>query len=103
MSYDVWLEDDEGGGTVGDWNYTSNCAPMWREAGCDLSKFSGLAAKTLAGELMKSVTVMVLYPKKYKAMNPDNGWGTYDTLLPALVELAMMCSQHPNMTVRVHS
>lgn len=38
MSYDIWLEtDDDHPSHYGlDFNYTTNCAPMWRHAGIDL-------------------------------------------------------------------
>jgi hypothetical protein len=42
MSYDIWLEADLGGPEplhLDSWNYTSNCAAMWRAAGADLSEF----------------------------------------------------------------
>jgi hypothetical protein len=67
MSYDIWLED-ESGTEVADWNYTSNCSPMWRAA---------------------------------KAMNPPNRWGSYDSLVPALVDLFFLMLAHSAATVRV--
>ena len=104
MSYDLWVEMDAGGPEpimVGDWNYTSNCAPMWAAAGADLAAFdherAGDCTPILAGALIE----LRSRPDHYRAMNPPNGWGSYDTLVPALVELHELFIAYPDATVRV--
>lgn len=105
MSYGIWLEIDTGGAepaTVGrDWNYTSNMACAWREAGADLAKFDGEPAGECRPILFAAIQKMRANPEKYRAMDAPNGWGTYDTLLPALDELLVELSKHPKATVRV--
>ncbi len=105
MSYDIHLEIDTGGpepAWVGrDWNYTSNCGPMWRSAGADLAEFHGQFAGNVLHVLDKALAEMEANPATYRAMDPENGWGSYDTLLPALRELREMFAAHPKATVRV--
>lgn len=105
MSYDVWLEIDTGGAepaALTDWNYTSNCGPMWRAAGANLSEFHGKVASECLPLLQMALALMRREPARFEAMNPDNGWGSYDTLLPALDKLAAQFAAHPKATVKVH-
>lgn len=96
MSYDVYLLKGET--TVGWWNYTSNIAPMlnmalesviaftpgaerWHDLlhGCQLEsgrELLGVAVRSLESD-----------PERYRAMNPANGWGDYDSLLGVLREM----------------
>lgn len=95
MSYDIWLEADLGGespvniGTL-DWNYTSNCSPMWREAMPETDGLSGMVGME-AGEALKTlregIKRMEAEPAKYREMDPPNGWGSFDSQLRALKEL----------------
>ena len=106
MSYDVSLAVDTGGdepAVVGDlyWNYTSNCAPMWRKAGADLADFHGKLAGECLPALESAVAAMCAAPAVYKDMDPASGWGSYDTLLPRLVELAAEFRAHPKAIVQV--
>jgi hypothetical protein len=104
MSYDITLTVDTGGeepAVVGDWNYTSNCGPMWRAAGADLAGFDGKPASECATVLRAALTAVRAEPERYEAMNPRNGWGSYASLLPALGELLKLCERHPLATVHV--
>lgn len=106
MSYDICLEADLGGPEpvrVGylDWNYTSNCAPMWGEAGADLAAFHGKPARECEPLLCDAIIRMRLHPEKYLAMNPKNGWGSYETLLPKLEALLEAFREAPDARVYV--
>jgi hypothetical protein len=104
VSYDVWLEIDTGGGNtayVFDRNMTSNVAPMWREAGADLAEMDGKPAVDCWPALANACDNMVDNPEKYKAMNPPNGWGSYDTCLDFLRSIRDACQEHPACTVRI--
>lgn len=105
MSYDIWLTIDTGGDEpayVGrDWNYTSNCGPMWRAAGADLAEFHGKTAGECLPILDAAITELRADPAKYVAMNPENGWGSYESLLPELDLLADNFRHHPKATVVV--
>lgn len=104
MSYDVWLEAELGGDepvTWGNWNYTSNCGPMWRAAGADLAEFHGKNADECAEVLRRAIAEMRANPAKYRAMDPSNGWGSYDSLVPALEELRLQFLKAPHARVVV--
>lgn len=105
MSYSIGLEIDTGGEHPTDlgeyWNFTSNCAPMWRRAGADLADFEGKLAAGCLPLTVSAIEHMKANPSVYEAMNPLNGWGDYPTCLTALVNLASMLRIHPKATVRV--
>jgi hypothetical protein len=83
------------------WNYTSNCGPMWRAAGADLAKFDGTRASECAPILRAAIENMVADPARYRALDPPNGWGSYDTLLPRLRYLLRWLERNPTATVQV--
>ena len=105
MSYDIWLEVDLGGPEPiridNGWNYTSNCGPMWRAAGIDLAECHGRDAGRCAEELRAAINTLKADPARFQAMNPPNGWGSFDTLVPALEELLKLFESAPRAIVRV--
>lgn len=105
MSYDIGLTIDKGGpepATVsGGRNMTSNVAPMWRLAGADLAEFHGKTAGDCLPVLRAAIADMEDNPGKYEPLNPDNGWGSYETCLGFLRELAGDFAAHPKATVAV--
>lgn len=104
MSYDVYLTIDTGGpepAWLTDWNYTSNCAGMWRAAGCDIAEFHGKPAAELGAALRTAIDNLTGDPGKYDEMNPPNGWGSRASLVVALARLADDCGNHPLATVSV--
>lgn len=106
MSYDIWLAVDTGGSELTNinclsWNYTSNCGRMWRTAGADLAEFHGKPAGECFPILVAAIQELKANPDKYRAMNPENGWGSYGGLLPALQELAVAFEHHPKAIVQV--
>lgn len=106
MSYDVWLEIDTGGdepATIpgADFNYTTNCARMWRHAGIDLRDCKGAPCSEAAGPIADAVKRMEDDPDTYRAMNPANGWGDYEGALRFLRQIAEACAQHPKARLGV--
>lgn len=104
MSYDVYLEVDVGGKepfTIFDWNYTSNCAPIWRKAGCDIAEFDGKKAYELNVALSAAIYELTAHPDRYRELEPENGWGSLRTLVPSLRKLREKCVEAPLATVRV--
>ena len=105
MSYDISLTADLGGSEplrLGDgWNYTSNMAPAWRAAGADLAGFDGKEAGECITILRGAILSMEGDPDYYRTFDSPNGWGTYDTLLPALRDLLTMFESAPKATVGV--
>ena len=82
-------------------NHTSNTSPMWREAGIDLRDWGGKSSKDLLEALNPAILNMTANPKKYKAMNPPNGWGDYYSALGFLVGLSQACREYPESEVMV--
>jgi hypothetical protein len=109
MSYDLYLEADLGGpepSQVGDldWNYTSNCAPMWRLAMPEsdgLAGMHGMSAGVAANVLRAGIARMEKAPNAYRALNPDNGWGDFDSQLASLWRLLAAFEAHPRAIVAV--
>lgn len=99
MSYDVSLTINTGIEEVNVaecGNYTSNVSPMWSEAlGFPLSKLCGMNASDAVPHLRKAIAAMEDEPNKYRAMNPENGWGNYEGALSYLRKMLIECVQHP--------
>ena len=107
MSWDAALRDDRGH-VEGEWNYTHNCnrmanlaldasyeqmtvgrevlmpPPEHRSWWKQLDGLSGAAGAELLGRI---VTAMEAEPERYRALNPDNGWGDFDSFLTVLREM----------------
>jgi hypothetical protein len=109
MSYDVYLTVDLGGPErvlVGllDWNYTSNVSGMWRKAMPETDGLRGMDGM-LAGDALKvlerGIAAMEADPEPYRAMNPENGWGSFAGQLARLRVLADAFRNAPKATVGV--
>lgn len=105
MSYDIYLSIDTGGSepatVVECGNMTSNVAPMWRLAGADLAEFDGRTARDCLPALRLAIAAMEDDAAPYRALNPDNGWGSYESCLVYLRSLVADFAAHPLTQVRV--
>jgi hypothetical protein len=100
MSYDVSV-DYPAIASVG-FNYTYNCSPMFYyvlEGG--INGLAGLTAKDAQERLTVGIAKMEADPEKYRAMNPENGWGDYEGALEFLRGIKRACADHPDGTVSV--
>ncbi len=108
MSYTISLDIDTGAPEpfeVWSTNYTSNCAPMWREADPErmgLARFNGWNAGAAADALALMIWHMEQRPDDFKKLNPPNGWGDFDSQLRWLHELRHQMRRHHRSTVRVY-
>lgn len=122
MSWDADLICHCCGGSGAEWNYTHNTngmiaaaresighadayelgsthpimkaiGPPWYEV---LDGMSGAEGARYLGDI---ITALEADPKRYRAMNPENGWGSYDSLLEVLREMRD-CSTEAVMTWR---
>ena len=89
MSYDIGLLVPRLVDVL-DWNYTSNCASMWRAAGVDFQTWGDKQAWEVIPELEAAITRLKADPAYYKTMNPENGWGSYDSLIVALEKMLVV-------------
>lgn len=111
MSADIWLDPDPGGDCCGPseeptwksahWedhhiNLTYNLSPMLREAGFPgWDSLTGAPCSEVGGMLLRVATTLVNDPERFKKLNPENGWGTYEQAVGAMFGLAVMCKTHP--------
>jgi hypothetical protein len=111
MSWDAWLTDDRGH-CEGDWNYTHNTNRManialdesgfkrpsddrgpkswWR---C-LNDLQGPDGAALLNHIIRGLQTD---PERFRAMNPENGWGDYDTFLKVLIEMRNAVPEWPTV------
>ena len=113
MSYDLALLIDTGGpqkAIVSDhWNYTSNCAPMWSLAMPETDGLDGLGGLTgaeAAVHLRAGIARMESDPAVFRALDPENGWGSFDSdphggMLAATKDWLRQCDLHPKAEVTV--
>jgi hypothetical protein len=107
MSWAASLIDDRGH-CEGEWNYTHNCNNMIAAAyeahtgvgteqtsgvlgaaigACWWDRLDGATGQDGRRYLADIISGLEADPARYRAMNPENGWGSYDTLLERLQEM----------------
>ncbi len=65
--------------------------------GCWWVVLEGATGASVAEFLTPVVAALQADPERFRAMNPDNGWGSYDTLLHECLEPMLTCAQaHPS-------
>ena len=107
MSYDVRLMIDTGKGEVPvteNRNYTYNVYAMLRLAFDEedgINALEGSLAEDCIKGLQKALAAMQNAPRKYEALNPANGWGSYGGCLRWLETILADCEQHPLATLRI--
>lgn len=107
MSWDIWLETEVDGHKITlpgtSFNYTHNCNRMIRSAGFTEWPYSvdGWNAEELEPRLYAATVIMAADPETYRAMNPENGWGDYDSLMDQLGHVMDVCQKFPSATVRM--
>lgn len=111
MSYDIDIEHHTieiaraaGGLETEVGNYTYNCGKMFAAAtGTDqwLSDLNGMTCKSAWLIVSRAVDEMEEHPDKYRAMNPENGWGDFDSFLKYVKKLKDACEKYPESKVVV--
>lgn len=87
-------------------NYTHNCGPMAKEAGLYDAVWrpdeNGIeTAAQLIPILEAGIATMKADPARFEALNPSNGWGSYDTFMPWLERYLAACREYPDVKVEV--
>ena len=101
MSWDAHLIDDRGH-EEGWWNYTHNCnamldavlgkqvattpTPFWG-GHCWWMILDGMDGKSGQALLAEMIESLEAEPDRFRAMNPENGWGDYDSLVKVLTAM----------------
>jgi len=81
-------------------NITYNLSRMWREAGFDDKACDSGRAVDIIENVTKAIQTLRSDPVRFRAMNPSNGWGSYEGLIEALERLRTACEEHPDGTLR---
>lgn len=91
--------------TVFDANYTHNVTPMWHRAGVydALYMSDGKTAAEVLPELRAGLEAMRIDPEGYAAINPPNGWGSYETALPWLAALIEKFEANQDGVIRAYA
>ena len=69
---------------------------LWRPEELGITKASQLVEPLTAG-----LARLKAEPKKFKAYNASNGWGTYENFVPFVEQYLEACKRIPEATVRV--
>lgn len=86
-------------------NYTHNCGKrargagiyeyVWRPDELDHVKVAG----DLIEPLKSGIKLMEDSPERFELLNPENGWGSYDSFLPWLKRYLDACIRHPKAEI----
>ena len=60
-----------------------------------------MKAKDVKPLLDRGIELLKQDPDKYRAMNPENGWGSYDEMLKWLHQIQIAVDEYPEATVSV--
>jgi hypothetical protein len=69
---------------------------LWRPDELGITK-----ACALIEPLRKGLNILLDNPAKFKALNPTNGWGSYDSLVQFVVSYRGACMDHPDAVIGV--
>lgn len=109
MSWYAWLTDDRGH-CDGEWNYTHNCNRMIADAlassGVEVpehwlvgptwwKRLDGMSGPDGAAYLDQIIRLLESDPERFRAMNPENWWGDYDSLVKVLIEMRNAVPEWP--------
>jgi len=68
---------------------------LWRPEEIEVSQ-----AKQLVPILEEGLHLLRAEPARFKQLNPENGWGTYDGLVEFVDGYLSACREHPEATIR---
>lgn len=105
MSLDVYLEEMKPT-EVYEANITHNLSEMARAAGIYEALWRpevlGITkASQLIEPLQNGIAKMMADPERFRAFNPENGWGSYEGLIEFVGKYLKACRETPDATVRV--
>lgn len=105
MSLDVYLEEVKPTEVYGA-NITHNLVEMAREAVLYWAlwhpeELGVTKAKELIDHLQMGLERLKADPEKYRAFNPENGWGSYEGFMEFVEKYLKACRENPDATVRV--
>lgn len=84
-------------------NCTYNLSPMWEKIFPDHKKMlpiDDMQAGSSLPMLYSCLHELMKDPDKFKKLNPENGWGSYDTLLALIIKLIDAAKAQPEFVWR---
>jgi hypothetical protein len=73
---------------------------MWEAAGLPFgSELGGKCVTEILPSLEAGLAELKRDPQKYRALNPPNGWGTYEDLVEVTESAIAAAKQFPNATI----
>lgn len=69
---------------------------LWRPGEIGITK-----AAQMIGPLEAGLEVLRADPERFKAFNPENGWGSYDRFVPWIEAYLAACRENPDADVSV--
>ena len=107
MSLDIMLIDPTATystGSLFDLNITHNLGKMAMEAGIYMhlwrpSEIDIKTAKELIKPLEKGRLLLINYTNRFRKLEPENGWGTYEDLLKAVIRYIKACKKYPEALI----
>lgn len=105
MSLDIYLEDVRPT-TVYAANITHNLGAMAREAGLYEAlwrpeELNINKAGDLVPLLKRGLAELVANPERFRKLNPENGWGSYEGLVDFTMRYLEACIESPGATISV--
>ena len=95
MSYDLDLCID--GSNDHSYNITYNVSPMFYHHNREgIKGLNGLSGSEGALFLQGMINHFMNYSEELEAMNPANGWGSYDNTLQCLIKMFTASKNNPN-------
>ena len=101
MSWDAYfaaVDIDGESHWLSDWNYTHNTNRMADDAlgeGSWWQRLNGSTGEEGYALLTQILEVFAADPAKFRAMNPDNGWGDFDRFRDILRNMADLSRRFP--------
>jgi hypothetical protein len=106
MSYDVSLAVDCGGAelmplAILDANYTWNVSPMFVEVvGSTPNGWDGKPASEVSELCGRILAAFATDPAKFRKLNPDNGWGSFEGAREFITKIKDACDAAPKAVFR---
>jgi hypothetical protein len=108
MSYDVSFRFNVEGAKDGcvsldeSFNMTSNVAPMYHAADhLWIGDLNEKPAKEVIGMLRPAIAYMETHPEEMRKLEPENGWGHFESALKFLRDILDVCADNPACIVHV--
>ena len=89
--YEAMKNETGGTGAAREVLLGEGCAPHARPP---------MTGEELAPLVRQGLDDMIARPEAYRALNPKNGWGTYEGAVEFTRALLAACEKHPGATVR---